>query len=153
MTRHEIIRHVVMQAHKNGFEFRTWFKLHVDPEWTTFEAAIALLSDRRRFYILLFSHEFAESFWKAGVQVQFMVPAVSYTRRDNQGNIITVHRKAFTRRTLKADSWRYHLREMADSPQPLKYIRRFIVLAEDLQSQLLPETGDTSAEAPPSQVW
>ncbi|MGI8770846.1 MAG: hypothetical protein ACR2JE_05375 [Acidobacteriaceae bacterium] len=132
MTRREILQHVVLQARANGFPFRSWFKAYVDPEWEGFAQAIDVLAERRRYYMLLFSHEFAVNFWKAGVQTNLLVPAVSYSRRDRHGNIVTVHRRAFSRRTLRADSWRYHLREMAAAPEPLKYIRRYVVLKEDL---------------------
>jgi hypothetical protein len=64
--------------------------------------------------------------------MSFMVPAVSYPQRRKDGQIVTVHRRAFARRTLKADSWLYHLREMVEAPHPLKYIRRFVVLQEDI---------------------
>jgi hypothetical protein len=132
MTRREILQHVVLQARANGFPFRSWFKAYVDPEWEGFAEAIDVLAEGRRYYTLLFSHEFAVNFWKAGVQTNLLVPAVSYCRHDRDGNIVTVHRKAFSRRTLRADSWRYHLREMAEAPEPLKYIRRYVVLKEDL---------------------
>ena len=93
------------------------------------------LAHGRRYYALLFSHEFARSFWKHGVQISFVVPAATYTRRDSRGEVITVQRKAFTRRTLKPDAWRYHLKEMAASEDPLRYISRFIVAREDAAAQ------------------
>ena len=96
------------------------------------EHAIDYLCQGRNCYSLLFSHEFAQAFWKAGLQMSFMVPAVSYPQRRKDGQIVTVHRRAFARRMLKADSWLYHLREMVEAPHPLKYIRRFVVLQEDI---------------------
>ena len=72
-------------------------------------------------------------FWKQGSQISFVVPAASYTRRDKEGRIVTVTRKPFTRRTLKADVWKYHLREMAAHDEPLRYIRRFLVIEGDVQ--------------------
>ena len=62
----------------------------------------------------------------------FIVPTSSYTRHNKNGSVITVTRKAFTRRTLKPDAWQYHLREMAASEDALLYIRRFIVRQEDV---------------------
>jgi hypothetical protein len=150
MTRREIIQHVVLQARANGFPFRSWFKTYVDPDWEGFAEAIDVLAERRRYYTLLFSHEFAANFWKAGVQVNFMVPAVSYPRHDRYGNIIIVHRKAFTRRTLKADSWRYHLREMAEVAEPLKYIRRYVVIREDIPPEEPPRLAPIRALHDPS---
>jgi len=69
------------------------------------------------------------------------VPAVSYPQRRKDGQIVTVHRRAFARRMLKADSWLYHLREMVEASHPLKYIRRFVVLQEDVVAaqQLRPD--------------
>jgi hypothetical protein len=133
MTRVELLRILVRQARANGFEFRKWFQRAIDPSWKSFDAAVELLSQGRRYYALLFAHDFARSFWKQGSQINFVVPAATYTRRDKEGRIITVTRKPFTRRTLKADVWKYHLREMAAHDEPLRYIRRFLVILEDGQ--------------------
>jgi hypothetical protein len=133
MTRQELLRMVVRQARANGFHFRKWFQTAIDPSWTSFDDAIDLLAQRRRYYALLFAHEFARAFWKQGSQISFIVPAATYTRRDKDGQIVTVSRKPFTRRTLKADVWRYHLREMAAHDEPLRYIRRFLVIEGDVQ--------------------
>jgi hypothetical protein len=133
MTRQELLRIVVRQARVNGFQFRKWFQTAIDPSWTTFDDAVDVLAQRRRYYALLFAHEFARAFWKQGSQISFVVPAATYTRRDKDGQIVTVSRKPFTRRTLKADVWRYHLREMAAHDEPLRYIRRFLVIEEDVQ--------------------
>jgi hypothetical protein len=132
MTRQEVIRHIVLQARSNGFDFRAWYRAYADPNWPGFNEAIEHLCCGRNCYALLFSHEFARSFWKAGLQMSFMVPAVSYPQRRKDGQVVMVHRRAFARRMLKADSWLYHLREMVDAPHPLKYIRRFVVLQEDI---------------------
>jgi hypothetical protein len=133
MTRQELLRILIRQARKNGFPFRRWFQASVDPTWSNFEDAVELLAQGRRYYALLFAHEFARSFWKQGAQISFVVPAASYTRRDKEGRIVTVTRKPFTRRTLKADVWKYHLREMAAHDEPLRYIRRFLVIEGDVQ--------------------
>jgi hypothetical protein len=132
MTRPEVIRHIVLQARSNGFDFRSWYRAYSAPDWLGFDEAIDHLCQGRNCYALLFSHEFAQAFWKAGLQMSFMVPAVSYPQRRKDGQIVTVHRRAFARRMLKADSWLYHLREMVEAPHPLKYIRRFVVLQEDI---------------------
>jgi hypothetical protein len=132
MTRQEVLRHIVLQARSNGFDFRGWYRAYAAPEWLGFDEAIDHLCQGRNCYALLFSHEFAQAFWKAGLQMSFMVPAVSYPQRRKDGQIVTVHRRAFARRMLKADSWLYHLREMVEAPHPLKYIRRFVVLQEDI---------------------
>ena len=133
MTRQELLRIVIRQARTNGFPFRRWFQVAVDPSWTSFDDAVELLAQGRRYYVLLFAHEFARSFWKQGSQISFLVPAASYTRRDKEGRIVTVTRKPFTRRTLKADVWKYHLREMAAQLEPLRYIRRFLLIEGDVE--------------------
>ncbi len=133
MTRQELLRIVIRQSRANGFQFRRWFLTAVDPSWNSFEDAVDMLAQGRRYYALLFAHEFARAFWKQGSQISFVVPAATYTRRDKEGRIVTVSRKPFTRRTLKADVWKYHLREMAAHDEPLRYIRRFLVIEGDVQ--------------------
>jgi len=133
MTRLELLRIVIRQARANGFPFRKWFQATIGAPWTNFDDAVDLLAQGRRYYALLFAHEFARTFWKQGSQISFVVPAASYTRRDKEGRIVTVTRKPFTRRTLKADVWKYHLREMAAHDEPLRYIRRFLVIEGDVQ--------------------
>jgi hypothetical protein len=133
MTRQELLRIVIRQARANGFQFRKWFLAAIDPSWNSFDDAVDLLAEGRRYYSLLFAHEFARAFWKQGSQISFVVPAATYTRRDKDGRIVTVSRKPFTRRTLKANVWKYHLREMAAHDEPLRYIRRFLVIEGDVE--------------------
>jgi hypothetical protein len=133
MTRQELLRIVIRQARANDFQFRKWFQTVIEPTWSSFDDAVEQLAQGRRYYALLFAHEFARAFWKQGSQISFIVPAASYTRRDKDGRIVTVTRKPFTRRTLKADVWKYHLREMAAHDEPLRYIRRFLVTDGDVQ--------------------
>ena len=133
MTRQQIIELLILQAKHNGFEFRKWYRLHLEAGWIDFDAAVANLSRGKRYYSHLISHSFARLFSKPGAQISFIVPTSTYTRRNKEGEVITVTRKAFTRRTLKSDAWRYHLREMAACEEPLQYIRRFIIRKEDLE--------------------
>jgi len=134
MTRLEVLRIVVRQARANGFPFRKWYQTAIDPSWGGFEEAVEELCRGRRYYALLFAHDFARAFWKQGSQISFVVPAATYTRRDKEGRIVTVTRKPFTRRTLKADPWKYHLREMAAHEEPVRYIRRFLVIEGDVET-------------------
>jgi hypothetical protein len=136
MTRAELLGQVVRQAVRNGFDFKNWRQRSLGPDGVSDEAAIeALAADReRRYFSLLFSHEFARAFWKHGSQIAFVVPSATYTRRDKDGKTIHVHRKPYTRRKLKPDAWRYHLREMAVCEEPLRYIRRFIVPAAEIEA-------------------
>ncbi len=129
-----MIELLLLQAKRNGFEFRKWYRTELQSAWIDFEASVANLSRGKRYYSLLFSHEFARHFWKPGGQISFIVPTATYTRRNKSGEMITVTRKAFTRRTLKSDAWMYHLREMAAREDPLEYIRRFVVRKEDLET-------------------
>jgi hypothetical protein len=136
MTRREVLKILVQQARANGFEFRRWFKGHIEPTWTSVDAAVETLCSGQRYYSLLFSHDFASHFWQQGAQISFLVPSIRYTRRDKSGKEVTITRKAFTRRTLKPDAWRYHLREMAAADDPLLYIRRFLVTLEEVQEHV-----------------
>jgi len=135
MTRREMLHILISQAQASGFEFRRWFQANVAPEWPGSEDAVALLSAEGRFYALVFSHEFARAFWKKGEQMNFVVPASTYLRMNGKGQVVTINRKPFTRRTIKADVWKYHLRQMVLSEDPMRYLRRFLPTHEDLNSQ------------------
>lgn len=132
MTRLELLDLVVGHARTNGFAFRRWYTGQIGRVWTGGAEAITALSEERRYYALLFSPEFAQSFWKAGAQMTFLVEAQTFPRRRSDGTIQTVLRKAYTRRITRADAWRYHLREMVLAEEPLRYIRRFLPITEDL---------------------
>jgi hypothetical protein len=135
MTRKELIRLLLLQAHANGFEFRQWYQSRIDSEWTNSSAAIDTLARGSRYYALLFSHQFARHFWKPGRRMQFVVPTQEFERINRKGEKITVVRKAYTRRTMRGNVWEYHLREMAAVEEPLLYIRRFLVTEEELEAQ------------------
>jgi hypothetical protein len=132
MTRHELLKIVIGRARANGFEFRRWYTTRLCLPWTSAAAAIAMLEQHRHYYALLFSHEFAECFWKPGAEITFQVPAKSFQRRMPDGTFQTVERKRFTRRSARKDAWRYHLREMSLAEEPLRYIRRYLNVEEDL---------------------
>lgn len=133
MTRQGLLRILIHQAKNNGFNFSHWFQSNIDPTTKTFDEAIKTLAGGRRYYALLFSHEFAMSFWKGGEKMSFIIPSNSYTKHDRNGSLITVKRKAYVRRTTKPSAWMYHLREMAVHEDPLRYIRRFLIMEEDLK--------------------
>ena len=135
MTKKDLLHLLVMRARANGFELRKWYKSKIDDEWPGADAALQSLAHGHRYYALLFSHEFARAFWKQGTQMQFVVPTQHFTRLNAKGQRVTVTRKAYTRRTLKPNAWKYHLREMAASQEALHYIRRFLVTHEELHSQ------------------
>jgi hypothetical protein len=133
MTRKEQLRLLVDQAQANGFDLRRWFQATIHPAWPGLEQALALLSRENRHYTLLFSHPFARGFWLTGAQMSFSVPGTTYPRVNSRGEVIHVTRKAFTRRTIKPDVWKYHLRQMAVSDDPIAYLCRFLPASDQLK--------------------
>jgi len=126
MNRKEMLRLLLHQAQFNGFEFRRWYMTHIQPVWPGAEQALTLLAGEGRHYTLLFSHDFARAFWRSGAQISFAVPAITYPRVNGQGKGVQVTRKPFTRRTVKPDVWKYHLRQMAAAEDPVVYLCRFL---------------------------
>jgi hypothetical protein len=146
MNRKEMLELVVNHAQFNGFEFRRWFQLHVRQTWPGTEEALHLLASEGRYYTLLFSHEFARCFWRAGARIRLVVPAVTYERVTTSGDVVVVKRKAFTRRSVKSDVWGYHLRQMAAADDPLRYLLRFLP-ASDAERAENASTERKAAEA------
>ncbi len=142
MTRIELLHLLVAQARANGFEFRKWYISKLKLPWETTRQAVETLCEERRYYALLFSHEFASNFWKAGERITFQVPTQSFTRRKKDGTIGTVIRKGYTRRSTRDDAWRYHLRELALAEEPLRYMRKYLRVEEDLDIE---EEGSDAA--------
>lgn len=138
MTRLELLQVVIAQARANGFPFKKWYVSRIGLPWMSAQEAVASLSTERRYYALLFSHEFASNFWKAGEQMTFQVTKQTFQRAMADGSVRLVTRKAHIRRSAREDVWRYHLREMAVAEEPLRYIRRFVRVAEELD-----ETGES----------
>jgi hypothetical protein len=132
MNRKDLLRLLLNQAQFNGFEFRRWFQSHVRPVWPGAEEALTLLTTEGRHYTLIFSHDFARSFWRTGAQMSFMVPSITYPRVNSQGEVVQVTRKPFTRRTIKPDVWKYHLRQMAAADNPIGYLCRFLPGADQV---------------------
>lgn len=134
MTRAELLQLVIGQARSEGFNLRRWYISRLGRPWVSTEGAVEHLSEERRYYALLFSHEFACSFWKPGSLLTLQFPEQSFPRRGPGGSIQTVVRKGYTRRT-RADAWQFHLREMAVQEEPLRYVRRFLRVAEELAEE------------------
>lgn len=135
MTRLELLQLLIGQARSNGFEFRKWYTGKLGLPWPGGVQAAALLADEKRYYSLIFSHEFAQAFWKPGEEMVFQVPTQSFQRRMRDGSIGVVVRKGYTRRRTREDAWLYHLKEMAATEEPLRYLRRFLRVAEDLAEE------------------
>ena len=137
MTRAELLQLIIGQARSEGFNLRRWYVSRLGRPWVSTEGAVQDLAAERRYYALLFSHEFACSFWKPGGLLTLQFPEQSFPRRRPDGSIRTVVRKGYTRRT-RADAWQFHLREMAVQEEPLRYVRRFLRVAEDLVEENTP---------------
>jgi len=149
MTRPELLKIIIGRARTNGFEFRRWYIARLGVPWINAEAAITLLDTQRRYYALLFSHEIAVAFWKAGEDITFAVPSQSFERVRPDGSIITVQRKPFTRRSSRRDAWRYHLREMALAEEPLRYIRKYLNVEDELIEEIVLEEPQPAAKPAP----
>jgi hypothetical protein len=132
MTRVELLLLLLGQARNNGFEFRKWYVNKLGLPWENARQAVETLAAQRRYYALLFSHEFASTFWKPGEVMTFQVPTQSFTRRMKDGTIGLVKRKGYTRRSTREDAWLYHLKELAASEEPLRYMRRYLRVEDDL---------------------
>ncbi len=126
MNRKDVLRLLVNQAQCNGFEFRLWFESNIQPAWPGTEPAIATLATEGRYFALIFSHDFVKCYWRSGTCISFSVPSIIYPRVNSKGDVVLVKRKPFTRRTIKPDVWKYHLRQMAASDDPIAYLSRFL---------------------------
>ena len=132
MTRFELLQLLIGQARTNGFEFRKWYVSKLGLPWQSARDALEMLAKERRYYALLFSHEFASNFWKAGERITFQVPNQTFQRTKPDGTIGVVTRKGYTRRSARDDAWRYHLRELAVAEEPLRYMRRYLRVEDEL---------------------
>ncbi|MGI4831419.1 MAG: hypothetical protein ACRYFU_25045 [Janthinobacterium lividum] len=149
MTRLELLQLVVARARTNGFEFRRWYTGRLSLPWISAEASLTLLDTQRRYYALLFSHEFASTFWKPGTDISFEVPAQSFARPMPDGSIRTIQRKSYIRRSLRPDVWRYHLREMSVAEEPLRYLRKYLHIEEQLDADPLDADPELLAAGKP----
>ncbi len=137
MNRIEMLELLLNQAQFNGFEFRHWYLSHIRPVWPGAEQALNLLASESRYYSLLFSHDFARCFWRTGARISFRVPAITYPRVNSKGEVVQVTRKPFTRRTIKPDVWKYHLRQMAEADDPILYLCRFLPAQDQDRMEVL----------------
>lgn len=126
----ELLRLLIDQAQSNGFEFRPWYESNIRSAWLGKENALETLASEGRHFALVFSHDFVRYFWKTGAQISFTIPSATYPRVNSQGEVIVITRKPFTRRTIKADAWKYHLRQMAAAEDPIAYLCRFLPIQD-----------------------
>ncbi len=132
MDRHQLLTLLIQQARKNGFEFRKWYRSHTMRPWVSPEDAVLWLEQGARAQMLLFSHPFARSFFGNGERLRYIQPAVTYQRILQDGSSRFVHRRAHTRQSSRDGVWLYHLREMAAEREPLRYLRRYLILEETM---------------------
>ena len=150
MTRLELLKLVVGRARSNGFEFRRWYTTRLGLPWISADASIALLDTQRRYYALVFSHEFAQTFWKPGADITFDVPAHTFQRTMPDGTTRTVTRKPYIRRSARPNAWKYHLRQMALAEDPLRYLRKYLHIEDELSPDTAeePTRGKRSSTTP-----
>ena len=118
-----------------GLSFGSGMSAKLGLPWQNARQAVEMLAAERRYYALLFSHEFASSFWKPGEMMTFQVPTQTFTRRMKDGSIGTVKRKGYTRRSAREDAWLYHLKELAAAEEPLRYMRRYLRVEDELEEE------------------
>lgn len=133
MTRFELLRLLLAQARANGFEFRRWYTTRLQLPWQSTQHATEMLAAERRYYALLFSHEFAQHFWKAGAPMTFLVPSQTFKRVKADGSVTEVERKSYIRRSGRQDAWKYHLKELAVVEEPLRYMRRYLRIEDEME--------------------
>jgi hypothetical protein len=143
MTRLDLLQILIGQARANGFDFRRWFTTSLRLPWEGQCDALDVLESQRRYYALLFHHDFAKAFWNSGNTITFQVPAQKFERRMPDGSVRIIERKPFLRRSGRPDPWRYHLSQMALSNEPLRYMRKYLRVEEDLIDDEL-DAGDAS---------
>ncbi len=150
MNRKELLQLLVNQAQFNGFEFQHWFQSNIQPVWPGTDQAHAVLAAEGRHFALLFSHDFVRSYLRSGVRISFSVPSITYPRINSEGAVVFITRKPFTRRTVKPDAWKYHLRQMAAADDPIAYLCRFLPEQDqdDLRAgQLEDENAQSAVQA------
>ena len=139
MNRAQLLQLLIGQARTSGFEFRRWYVEHSGMPWTGAEEAVRWLARGKRAHMLVFSHGFARAFFRSGERITFVVPQQTFqTARPGGGEPRTVQRKAHLRRSSRTDVWQYHLREMATAPEPLRYLRRYLLIEETVNEQPAP---------------
>lgn len=148
MNRIELLGLLVNQAQFNGFEFRRWFQSHIRPVWPGTDLALVVIASERRYFGLLFSHDFAQCFWRTGTNISFRVPAITYPRVNARGEVVQVTRKPFTRRSVKPDVWKYHLRQMAESDDPIAYLCRFLPIHDQKRMEESARIDSVAMEEP-----
>ena len=134
MTRYELLHLLIGQARQHGFDFRRWFAESTGAAWTSYGSALDWLVIGKRAHMLLFSHGFARHFFQSGERITYVVAPQTFERVTPGGQSRTVNRRAHLRHSSREDVWVFHLREMAATAEPLRYIRRFLVTEETMKA-------------------
>jgi hypothetical protein len=151
MTRTELLQLLIGQARESGFEFRRWYVAHTAMPWTGADEAVRWLARGKRAHMLVFSHGFARHFFRSGERITFVVPQQTFqSARPGGGEARTVQRRAHLRRSSRENVWRFHLREMADAAEPLRYLRRYLLTEESMMADDNSEEEDPIPAATPS---
>ncbi|AFL88387.1 hypothetical protein Terro_2479 [Terriglobus roseus DSM 18391] len=135
MTRAQLLQLLIGQARASGFEFKRWYHEHSGMPWTGADEAVRWLARGKRAHMLVFSHTFARAFFRSGERITFVVPQQTFQSARSTGEARTVQRKAHLRQSSRSDVWEYHLREMATAPEPLRYLRRYLLTEETMSDQ------------------
>ena len=140
MTRAQLLQLLIGQARASGFEFKRWYHEHSGMPWTGADEAVRWLARGKRAHMLVFSHPFAEAFFRSGERITFIVPQQTFQTARPTGEPRTVQRKAHLRQSSRSDVWQYHLREMTTAPEPLRYLRRYLLTEETMGEPPVPQT-------------
>ncbi|SEB41202.1 hypothetical protein [Terriglobus roseus] len=142
MNRAQMLQLLIGQARASGFEFRRWYMTSSGMPWTGADEAVRWLARGKRAHMLVFSHAFAQAFFRSGDRVTFVVPHQTFQTARADGESRTVERKSHMRRSSRKDVWKYHLSEMARTAEPLRYLRRYLLIEETMSDE--PETPPSS---------
>ena len=72
---------------------------------------------------------------KPANDITFSVPAQSYKRPMPDGTVKTITRKPFIRRSSRRDAWRYHLGRWPSQRNPLRYLRKYLNVEDELLAE------------------
>lgn len=99
MTDKEVLQRAIEIAGKNGYHAKFSERNCID-KYTIF----------KKYYKIIFSHDFAKAFWGEGDNDQVCKTCDHYVSMDKL--------------------WQYHLQQMVLKPNPIDYLREFVDNAE-----------------------
>jgi hypothetical protein len=146
MNRTQLLQLLIGQARTRGFEFRRWYVAQCGIPWSGADHAVEWLARGQRARMLVFSHDFARAFFRSGDRITFVVPPQSFQRVTPGGGVQTVERPSHLRKSSRTNVWQYHLKEMVAAEEPLRYIRRFLLIEETI-AEITAAAEDLADEA------